>query len=106
MNGHIGKHKSLPTDKVVLVSKSGFTKGAKKTAEADGFEIVTLEEAEAVNWTSYFNQLQDLMLAAWNLQPISWGVRYERHESDKTEVAFGPNPKMYQEQKKKRYRQT
>lgn len=99
-NAMVGKHKTLPTDKVVLASKSGFTRGARKFARATDCEIVTLEQAEGVNWTAYFNQLQNLMLAGWNLQPVSCTVGLETHEADKTQAAWGPNPKMRQEQEK------
>ncbi len=34
------KHESLPTDRLVLVSSSGFTKGAKKKAAVHGIELV------------------------------------------------------------------
>ena len=95
-NAMVGKHKTLPTDKVVLASKSGFTRGAKKFARAADCEIVTLEQAEGVNWTAYFNQLQKLTLAAWSPQAVSCDFRYETHEVDTTAITFGPNPKTVQ----------
>ena len=45
-----GKHKALPTDKLVLVSRSGFTKPALKKAKARGIETLTIEDACATDW--------------------------------------------------------
>ena len=44
------KSSSLPIDKVVLVSQSGFTLAALKKAKVYGFEALTIEEALATDW--------------------------------------------------------
>jgi hypothetical protein len=43
----IGKHADLPTDKLVLVSNSGFTKSARALADAKGVTTISPEDLEA-----------------------------------------------------------
>ena len=49
----IGKSKSLLVNKVVAVSKEGFTKTAKKKAIANNIDTLTLEEAIDTDWDKY-----------------------------------------------------
>lgn len=44
------KHENLPTDKLVLVSESGFYEPARRKAEFYGIEVLTLEEANEADW--------------------------------------------------------
>lgn len=44
------KHASLPTNKLVLVSRSGFTKAASTKAKFYGIETLSVEEAIACDW--------------------------------------------------------
>lgn len=46
------KHRSLPTNKLVLVSKSGFTSTAKKKAAWLNIDALTLKEAQEYDWES------------------------------------------------------
>jgi hypothetical protein len=45
-----GKHAHLPTDKLVLVSRSGFTRPAIKKAADLGIEVISFEEAFSTDW--------------------------------------------------------
>lgn len=45
-----GKHQALQTNKLVLVSRSGFTKPAMKKAKSREIEALTIEEACATHW--------------------------------------------------------
>jgi hypothetical protein len=45
-----GKHQALQTNKLVLVSKSGFTKPAMEKARAREIETLTIEEACVTDW--------------------------------------------------------
>ena len=49
----IGKSKSLLVNKVVAVSKKGFTETAKKKAIANNIDTLTLEEAIDIDWDKY-----------------------------------------------------
>lgn len=44
------KHENLPTDKLILVSESGFTGPAKRKAEFYGIETLTIDEACKADW--------------------------------------------------------
>jgi hypothetical protein len=50
IDGLIGKSKSLAVNKVVAVSKEGFSKTAKNKAEAHNIDTLTLEEAIEIDW--------------------------------------------------------
>lgn len=50
-----GKHQALETNRLVLVSKSGFTKPAIKKAKARNIETITLEEACSIDWDLAFD---------------------------------------------------
>lgn len=61
-----GKHDSLPSDKLVLVSQSGFTANARGKAIAYGFEPLTLSDAENANWANYVTSLANLRFAGFS----------------------------------------
>jgi hypothetical protein len=69
INKMSGKHQHLPTDKLILVSASGFVKDAIKEAELNGIEIMTLTEAENSNWTVIVNKLKELFQAQLTFMP-------------------------------------
>ena len=48
-----GKHRSLPTDKLVSVSASGFTKPALDKAKHENVEALTVDDALDVDWGRY-----------------------------------------------------
>lgn len=53
MDSLIGKAKSLPVNKVVAVSKEGFTEAAKSKAKANGIDTLTLDEAIDTDWSNF-----------------------------------------------------
>ena len=58
------KHRDLPTQKLVLISKSGYTPAAHAKALALGAEPLSLEIARQVDWAKYVNRHSKLFLAA------------------------------------------
>jgi len=54
------KHNSLPTDKLVLVSKSGFTASAKKKAEWLNVTTLSLEQAQGYDWESVVTKIGEV----------------------------------------------
>jgi hypothetical protein len=48
----LGKYRDLPVDRIVAVSRTGFTAGAQAKANATKVETRTLREALAANWPS------------------------------------------------------
>ncbi|MBT9174049.1 MAG: hypothetical protein DDT21_02460 [Syntrophomonadaceae bacterium] len=53
----IGKYRDLKVDKVVAVSRSGFTSGALEKAAEVNIETLTFENALDQNWPSYFTKV-------------------------------------------------
>jgi len=53
------KHDSLPTDKLVLCSRTGFAKSALKKAEHYGIDCSTPISFEKLNWQNVFNRLSN-----------------------------------------------
>lgn len=58
------KHNNLPTQKLVLISKSGYTEAAHSKALALRAEPLSLEAARDVQWTRYVDRQANLFLAA------------------------------------------
>lgn len=52
IDGLIGKYANLDIDRVIAVSHSPFTNPAKQKAQQHNIELLTLEEAERVNWAT------------------------------------------------------
>ncbi len=61
------KHERLPTNRLVLVSRSGFTLEATKYSASFGIEILTLNENTANTVNQIFNNLKSLWLKSFTL---------------------------------------
>lgn len=57
IDGLIGKYRDLDIDKVIAVSKSGFTAAAQEKASVNRIEIRKLETAEETDWPAEFMRL-------------------------------------------------
>jgi len=55
-----GKHMTLPTDKLILVAKAGFTSSAEKKAAFLNIETLSLSQAENSDWTSVIHKLNSI----------------------------------------------
>lgn len=53
----IGKFKNLPVDRIIAVSKSGFSKNALKKAEASEIELRSLKEISSMDWITEYEKL-------------------------------------------------
>lgn len=56
------KHESLGTNKIILVSKLGFTKNAMTKASKLNIEIHTLEDAEKIDWKAKVHKIPRITL--------------------------------------------
>jgi hypothetical protein len=75
----IGKHKNLPTTKVVLVSEAGFTQQARKLAEAEYMDALTPEDAAGDDPAAgVINAIRSLWPKTVSLTPESARVWVER----------------------------
>lgn len=57
IDGLIGKYQDLPVNKIVVVSKSGFSSGARTKAAAHDIATYTLEQALETDWPAQFKRL-------------------------------------------------
>jgi len=64
------KHRDLPTHKLVLISKSGYTKTALLKGSSLGAELLSIEAAEQVDWAKYVNKYSRLFLIAVDVVTI------------------------------------
>jgi hypothetical protein len=72
----IGKHRKLPTHRLILVSGSGFSAPALDAIAAEkNVEAATFEEASAVDWGEYSKRLIELRFAGFFAAPISLSVK-------------------------------
>jgi hypothetical protein len=65
----LGKHGTLPVDKTVLVSQSGFTSEARSKAQAHGIEALELSAAVDRDWSSWAVDVRNLRYATFTLTP-------------------------------------
>ncbi len=70
-----GKYRDLPIDKVIAVSKSGFTKGAFKKAAAFGIRSLDFGQAEVEDWVIQLNPVRGLCITTPHLE-----VRHANYE--------------------------
>jgi hypothetical protein len=50
----IGKYRDLPVDRVIAVSKSGFTMAAKRKASLNRIDAISFADAERIDWDAAF----------------------------------------------------
>lgn len=71
------KHQTLPVDKTVLVSKSGFTKAALQRAAVNHALAIDLREATDADWAAYVAGLSTLMIGSFNFRSLGGSVNLE-----------------------------
>ena len=72
INELAGRYASLPVDRVVAVSRSGFSAGAKHRAKGTKVNLLTLKEAQETDWPGTF---QGWRMAFVEVAPKPRGVR-------------------------------
>jgi len=73
----IGKHRKLPTHRLILVSGSGFSAPALDAISAEkNVEAATFEETSAVDWGEYSKRLTELRFGGFEAAPTSLSVKW------------------------------
>lgn len=72
VEGRVQKHRDLDTDQLVLVSRSGFTKAARKKAEQHGAQTLAVEQATEADWASLLTD--DVSLRTHRVEVESFGI--------------------------------
>jgi len=90
----VGKHQTIPVDKTIFVSRSGFTRQAIERAEAENILPLTLEQANNLEWHDYLKQLTNLKLAAVKLSPTGGTVRFTPAEGAPENLKLIPSARV------------
>lgn len=78
VEGMIGKHRHLPTHRLILVSESGFTKPALLSVDNEkDVEAVSFEDAADVDWGAYADRFASLRFAGFEFKPTRIQVQWE-----------------------------
>ena len=59
-----GKHANLPTNKLILVSRSGFTRSAEDKARLYNIETLAIADAAAAEWTTVVDRVHRVVVDA------------------------------------------
>ena len=88
------KHQALPTNKLVLVSASGFTSTALEKAQALAIDTYSLDAALDVDWTRYVGKETEFPLTWFEYH--LWAVTLVLTEvGPHTEFAAGPSTQLW-----------
>jgi len=94
VRGIVGKHQTIPVDKTILVSRSGFTRQAIQRAEAENILPLTLEQATNLKWLEFLNPLTNLKLGAVKYSPMEGIVRFVSAESVPENLKLVPTARI------------
>ncbi|NIK06865.1 hypothetical protein FHY11_000331 [Xanthomonas arboricola] len=74
LEGFLTKHRNIGINKSVVVSKNGFTKGARDFAKNEGILLLKFGEAQSAGWLRQYQQLADLSVygRTYKLRKISF----------------------------------
>ena len=94
----VGKHRNLPTDRLVLVSESGFSSKAGELAEREGAIALSPEDLEGENPSSRIvGRLKSLWPKMLALTPEQFRVFVERPDGGATEFRAEPDHLLFLE---------
>jgi hypothetical protein len=90
----IGKHETLPTDKLILVSRSGFTQTARKKASENRVETLTIAQAVSANWTTLVGQ-PDVLLEKWSIEPRAYFGLSPQYGKRSSPIELNPDQQLH-----------
>lgn len=88
------KHASLPTNKLILVSQSGFSPTARKKADALGIGTMTLSQAIRSDWNGLVGQATTL-LVRWGIEPVACFAVFSQHEGQINTLKLDFDQQLY-----------
>jgi hypothetical protein len=85
----ITKHKNVGIQKIVIVSKSGFTVSAQKFAEKMQIDAISFGQALSQSWPSFLNKARDvrLILNSTTINDIDFNVTF-MEDAEKVEYSL------------------
>lgn len=81
----LGKHSTLQTNKLILISKSGFTKEAEQKAKENQIETLNFYEAKLFDWSSKIKMLvesTDLYIASFKMTATEYTIEFAEIKTD------------------------
>lgn len=91
----VAKHQTLPTDKLILVSQSGFSPNAHKKAKALGIETMTLRQAVRANWNKLVN-IAMMQLVKWRIEPAGCVAVLTQQDGQTNTLQLGFDQQLYE----------
>lgn len=88
------KHASLPTNKLILVSQSGFSSTARKKAEALGIRTMTLSQAIRSDWIGLVGQAT-MLLVKWGIEPVACFAVFSQYKGQRNTLQLDFNQQLY-----------
>lgn len=91
----IGKHQlGGLSDRLILVAEDGFAGAAVDKARMHGVDVVSLEEAESLDWTTIVGRYEQLWFARVNLRPETTSLTIEASPDSQAEVVVSPETEI------------
>ena len=83
------KHEHLPTNRLILVSRSGFYEPAKVLAKSEGVDTYTPDDAIELDWTDIVGKMERLFLAKYDFTPTQHELVIQTEGGPRTFLAGG-----------------
>lgn len=87
IDGLIGKYRNIDVNKVVAVSKAGFSKSAQEKAQSCGIETMTLKRALTIDWPKEYKRLGMVKLENINIHLDRVDLETEAGLSEQIELS-------------------
>jgi hypothetical protein len=97
----MGKHDCLPTNQLVLASKSGFTREAVAKAQIHGIELISIDKMDADEAKRLFGGASSIWLKLFNMNATKVVMHVGAsadHDLDAENVAVAPDTTIYDAQ--------
>ncbi len=85
-----GKHSKLPTDRLILLSRSGYTSNAQLKAAARRIEALTLDQAADIGWDALIHKVPRFFVADARLNVTKYFARWDEGEEPPSEPLREP----------------
>ena len=92
------KHESLPTNKLILVSQSGFTEAARTKAKSFGIETMTMGQAARADWNFLVGKTTTLQIEKWGIEPAGCIAILEQSDNHINRLELDLDQQLYAEE--------
>src|SRR2546423_3686608 len=92
------KHESLPTNKLILVSQSGFTEAAHTKAKSYGIETMTMGQAVRADWNFLVGRTTTIQIEKWGIEPAGCIAILEQSDDHINRLELDLDQQLYTEE--------